>query len=166
MPILLRMIGKDKMFTQIHTCIEGGINMKHISIFFTLSLLVVFTVCSFMLLNIQIQNFTILSNKEKMNFKINTPVSYVTNKIHSFDESNTVSVSNNVLKLSDDKSDTYLYKKGKYLMELCVVKNLTPDFKDGQKLLECNSFTVKKELNKLYCSVNDVDFVVRLRSGE
>lgn len=140
--------------------------MKHISIFFTLSFLVVFTVCSFILLNIQIQNFSILSSKEKLNFKKNTPVSYVTNKIHSFDGYEMVSVSDNVLKLSDDKSDTYLYKRGKYLMELCVVKDLTPDYKDGQKLLECDSFTVKKESNKLYCSVNSVDFVVRIRSGE
>lgn len=140
--------------------------MKHISIFFTLSLLVVFTVCSFILLNIQIQNFSILSSKEKLNFKKNTPVSYVTNKIHSFDVYEMVSVSDNVLKLSDDKSDTYLYKRGNYLMELCVVKDLTPDYKDGQKLLECDSFTVKKESNKLYCSVNSVDFVVRIRSGE
>lgn len=140
--------------------------MKNMSIFFTLSLLVVFTVCSFLLLNIQIQNFTLLSSKEKTNFKINTPVSYVTNKIHSFDEYDEISVSNNILKLSDDKSDTYLYKKGKYLMELCVVKGLTPEYKDGQKLLECTSFSVKKKSNKLYCSVNNVDFVVRIRSGE
>lgn len=140
--------------------------MKHISIFFTLSLLVVFTVCSFMLLNIQIQNYTLLSDRQELNFKINTPISYVTNKIHSFDGYDTISVSNNILKLSDDTSDTYLYKKGKYLMELCVVKGLSPNYKDGQKLLECSSFKIKMESNRLYCSVNDVDFVVRIRSGE
>ena len=140
--------------------------MKHISIFFTLSLLVVFTVCSFILLNIQIQNYTVLQESQDYNFKINTPISYVTNKIHSFDSKASIVTANNILKLSDDTSDTYLYERDGYLMELCVVNGFEPDYKDGQKLLECSNFSVNLDEDKVYCSVNNVDFVVRIRSGE
>jgi hypothetical protein len=140
--------------------------MKHISIFFTLSLLVVFTVCSFILLNIQIQNYTVLQESQDYNFKINTPISYVTNKIHSFDSKDSIITTNNILKLSDDTSDTYLYERDGYLMELCVVRGFEPDYKDGQKLLECSNFSVNLDEDKVYCSVNNVDFVVRIRSGE
>lgn len=140
--------------------------MKHISIFFTLSLLVVFTVCSFILLNIQIQNYTVLQESQDYNFKINTPISYVTNKIHSFDSKASIVTANNILKLSDDTSDTYLYERDGYLMELCVVSGFEPDYKDGQKLLECSNFSVNLDEDKVYCSVNNVDFVVRIRSGE
>ena len=140
--------------------------MKHISIFFTLSLLVVFTVCSFILLNIQIQNYTVLQESQDYNFKINTPISYVTNKIHSFDSKASIITTNNILKLSDDTSDTYLYERDGYLMELCVVRGFEPDYKDGQKLLECSNFSVNLDEDKVYCSVNNVDFVVRIRSGE
>ena len=54
-------------------------------VFFSLSLLFLFVVCCFMLLNIQIEDYTMLQRRTKHDFETYTPVSYVTNKIHSYD---------------------------------------------------------------------------------
>ena len=132
--------------------------MKNVGVFFSLSLMFLFTLCCFMLLNIQID------------FETYTPVSYVTNKIHSYDEINSVSVlsihGKKVIKLQDAKSDTYLYKQKSNLMELCVVSNMEPDFTMGQALMPCNQFDVKQEKNSVLCKINGIDFQVELRSED
>ena len=88
--------------------------MKNAGVFFSLSLLFLFVVCCFMLLNIQIEDYTMLQRRTKHDFETSTPVSYVTNKIHSYDAEDGVCVlvvnDQKVIKLSDAKSDTYLYK--------------------------------------------------------
>lgn len=55
--------------------------MKNAGVFFSLSLLFLFVVCCFMLLNIQIEDYTMLQRRTKHDFETYTPVSYVTNKI-------------------------------------------------------------------------------------
>ena len=59
--------------------------MKNAGVFFSLSLLFLFVVCCFMLLNIQIEDYTMLQRRTSHDFETYTPVSYVTNKIHSYD---------------------------------------------------------------------------------
>ena len=66
--------------------------MKHAGVFFSLSLLFLFVVCCFMLLNIQIEDYTMLQRRTKHDFETYTPVSYVTNKIHSNDAEDGVCV--------------------------------------------------------------------------
>lgn len=66
--------------------------MKNVGVFFSLSLMFLFTLCCFMLLNIQIEDYTMLQRRTKNDFDTYIPVSYVTNKIHSYDEINSVSV--------------------------------------------------------------------------
>lgn len=144
--------------------------MKNISVFFTLSLLLIFALCCFLLLNIQIQNYTFLQNNTKKEYTTYTPAGYVSNKVHSFDQASKISIlhlkNKPVLKLSDDKSDTYLYQENSHLMELCVVKGMQPNLKDGQKLMKCTQFEVSQEKNIITCKVNGVLFSVRMRSGE
>lgn len=144
--------------------------MKNVGVFFSLSLMFLFTLCCFMLLNIQIEDYTMLQRRTKNDFETYTPVSYVTNKIHSYDEINSASVlsihGKKVIKLQDAKSDTYLYKQKSNLMELCVVSNMEPDFTMGQALMPCNQFDVKQEKNSVLCKINGIDFQVELRSED
>ncbi len=143
--------------------------MKNAGVFFSLSLMLLFVVCCFMLLNIQIEDYSMLQRRTKNDFETYTPVLYVTNKIHSYDEVDKVCVENNngkgVIKLSDAESDTYLYKDKSKLMELCVIKGMQPDFSMGQALMACDDFDVKQDKNKIICEINGVDFYVELRSG-
>lgn len=144
--------------------------MKNLSVFFTLSLLFIFALCCFMLLNIQIQNYEFLQKNTEKEYTTYTPIAYVSNKIHSYDETNGISIiyleNKPVLKLTDSKSDTYLYKDQSNLMELCLVKGMTPNLKDGQKLMKCTQFLVKQKTNVITCKINGVTFSVRMRSGD
>lgn len=144
--------------------------MKNVGVFFSLSLMLIFVICCFLLLNIQIENYSMLQRRTKNDFKMYTPVSYVTNKIHSYDQINSVHVQNiehkKVIKLSDSQSDTYLYKYKSNLMELCVVSGMKPDFKMGQVLMPVKSFDVKKDQNRIICKINGITFQVDLRSGD
>lgn len=143
--------------------------MKNSGVFFSLSLMFIFVLCCFMLLNIQIEDYTMLQKRTQKDFQTFTPVSYVTNKIHSYDTKDAVHVETiknvTVIKLSDDQSDTYLYQKDKNLMELCVIRDKQPDFNDGQKLMKCTEFEVKQKENQISCIVNGVKFKVHLRGG-
>lgn len=142
--------------------------MKNAGVFFSLSLLFLFVVCCFMLLNIQIEDYTMLQRRTKHDFETYTPVSYVTNKIHSYDAKDGVCVlvvnDQKVIKLSDAKSDTYLYKSGTSLMELCAVKDMEPDLTMGQPLMTCHDFDVEKDVNTISCKINGVTFYVNIRS--
>lgn len=115
-----------------------------------------------MLLNIQIEDYTMLQRRTKHDFETYTPVSYVTNKIHSYDAEDGVCVlvvnDQKVIKLSDAKSDTYLYKSGTSLMELCVVKDMEPDLTMGQPLMTCHDFDVEQDVNSISCKINGVTF--------
>ena len=128
--------------------------MKNTGVFFSLSLMFLFTFCCFMLLNIQIETYT--------------PVSYITNKIHNYDEKNGVRIlaidNKKVIKLQDSHSDTYLYKNKSKLMELCVVSGMQPDFSMGQVLMSCKEFDVWQEKNTVFCKINGIEFQVELRS--
>lgn len=143
--------------------------MKNAGVFFSLSLMLLFVLCCFMLLNIQIEDYSMLQRRTKNDFETYTPVLYVTNKIHSYDEVNGVSVEKRdgqkIIKLSDTKSDTYLYRDKSKLMELCVIKDKQPDFSTGQALMACDDFDVKQDENKIICEINGVEFYVELRSG-
>lgn len=50
-------------------------------------------------------------------------------------------------------------------MELCVIKDMQPDFSTGQALMACDDFDVKQDENKIICEINGVEFYVELRSG-
>lgn len=142
--------------------------MKNAGVFFSLSLLFLFVVCCFMLLNIQIEDYTMLQRRTSHDFETYTPVSYVTNKIHSYDTEDGVCVlvvnDQKVIKLSDAKSDTYLYKSGTSLMELCIVKDMEPDLTMGQPLMSCHDFDVEQDANTISCKINGVTFYVNIRS--
>ena len=143
--------------------------MKNVGVFFSLSLMFLFTLCCSMLLNIQIEDYTMLQRRTKNDFETYTPVSYVTNKIHSYDEINSVSVlsihGKKVIKLQDAKSDTYLYNKIKFDGVVCGVK-YGAGFTMGQALMPCNQFDVKQEKNSVLCKINGIDFQVELRSED
>ena len=160
------MIGRGIIYIQIFMFIERGMNDEKCRCFLFSFVNVI--VC-FMLLNIQIEDYSMLQRRTKNDFETYTPVLYVTNKIHSYDEVNGVSVENRdgqkIIKLSDTKSDTYLYRDKSKLMELCIIKDMQPDFSTGQALMACDDFDVKQDENRIICEINGVEFYVELRSG-
>ena len=62
------------------------------------------------------------------------------------------------------KGDTYLYKSGTSLMELCVVKDMEPDLTMGQPLMTCHDFDVEQDTITISCKINGVTFYVNIRS--
>ena len=54
--------------------------MKNAGVFFSLSLMLLFVLCCFMLLNIQIEDYSMLQRRTKNDFETYTPVLHMTEK--------------------------------------------------------------------------------------
>ena len=164
------MTGKGTMYTQIFMFIERGMNDEKCRCFLFSFFIVL--VCGVLFYVAEYSNRRLydvmFQRRTKHDFETYTPVSYVTNKIHSYDAEDGVCVlvvnDRKVIKLSDAKSDTYLYKSGTSLMELCVVKDMEPDLTMGQPLMTCHDFDVEKDVNTISCKINGVTFYVNIRS--
>ena len=161
------MIGRGIIYIQIFMFIERGMNDEKCRCFLFSFVNVI--VCVMLFHAFEYSDYSMLQRSTKNDFETYTPVLYVTNKIHSYDEVNGVSVEKRdgqkIIKLSDTKSDTYLYRDKSKLMELCVIKDMQPDFTTGQALMACDDFDVKQDKNKIICEINGVEFYVELRSG-
>ena len=120
--------------------------MKQIHTFFSLSLLLVFVLCSFLLLMIQIKGYSSMIDRNKEVEESHTPKSYLFNKLKFYDKAEIQSIQNQeVLVLSNDVNKTVLYAYQNSLCE-CSVQDLnTFDFSIGNKLFSCDSLSFEKK---------------------
>lgn len=143
--------------------------LKNVYIFFSLSLLFIFAGCSFFLLNAQLIGTQKLEDKIEQNSQLYTPIAYLTQKIHSYDKSNAVSIETvngiSCLVLSDDKTKTYIYQKENFLQELYVLSSSVADLDSGQKLMPCENFDIDINGDIVEMTVLDQHVKVNLRSG-
>ncbi len=141
---------------------------RNSTIFFGLSLLFVFAGCSFLLLSAQIQGSHRLEQRIDAAYTQYTPISYITMKVHSYDHDGGVDVQMiqdvSCLVLSDSKTKTYIYYEDGELKELYTIHTMIPDLKDGDVIMECESFSIQKKEDTLTGSVGQQSFIIQIRS--
>lgn len=141
---------------------------RNTSVFFSLSLLFLFAGCTFLLLIAQIQGSHNLQTKLQDSYQRYTPISYVTMKIHSYDHSGGIKIEMidgiQCLILQDENTKTYIYQEDESLKEYYVIKELTPNLKDGDVLFPCSSFIIKKNENQIIGIIEGEEFIVNIRS--
>ncbi len=114
-----------------------------------LSLFLLFSICSLLLIAIGANNYKGVLGQADKSFNVNASLHYVTNKLHSYDKVNGVSVSKigdvDVIVLNEDDAPsgyhTLIYFYDGYVCELFKHKNMAFKPASGQKVLPLESFS-------------------------
>ena len=142
--------------------------MRNIYVFFSLSLLFLFAGCALMLVYTQIEGYQDLRQEIEQDFKTYTPLSYLTNKIHSYDEAGAISSIQiegiSCLRLQDEKTDTLIYVQEGKLKELYTIQGIQPDLSAGEELMDCDRLEIDLEPHFIELEVNDQSLRLQLRS--
>lgn len=148
---------------------------KHsIDLLFSLSLFTVFVICSFLVLLLQTGSYrTIIEDGDRM-ASIHTPLAYVASIIRSHDRTGSLQIQEiedtAVLSAQDDDGMvTYIYQRGDSLMELQMIKGVTPQLEAGTPLFSIHQFDVVIDNNKIHLSLQDTydqkqELTIRLHS--
>lgn len=140
---------------------------------FSLLLLFLFTFCAFFLLLVQVQGYQkLIATNEKIS-ENHTPLAYLTNKVHAFDEQGKVEIvdkeGNTCLKMESPSSVLWIYEYKGSLYELYSAKEYEINLGEGEKLFSIKDFKVRKEANTLYFAIKVKkqveEFAITLRSG-
>ncbi len=130
-----------------------------IDIIFVMILFAIFSLLSVLLIMIGSNVYNEISNNDSNNSDVRTSLSYVANKVRSYDNKNAVYVDEingiEALVMEQDTEgktiQTLLFYKDGYLKETTIIKGdeFTNDF--GDKIMKLNSFDiVKDEAKKLF----------------
>ena len=129
-------------------------NQTHtfIQIFCTLSLFLLFAICSLFLLSIGASNYKGVLGDADKNFNSNASLRYVSNKLHSYDMEGCISIQNfnntDCLVLSNniimEDYHTIIYYYDDYLYELLIQKNTGFKLGNGEKILKTKNFSFEK----------------------
>lgn len=132
-----------------------------IDLLFSLSLFMVFVICSFLVLLFQVNGYHRIEENGVRIESIHTPLAYVETQLRTHDESGMIDTFQHAqisgLKIYDNESRSviYIYENHHSLMELRIYDGITPDFTTGSPIFDIQSFQVKKENNKFYVSLQD-----------
>lgn len=144
-------------------------HLKNISVFFSLSILFLFAGCSLLLVYAQIQGYQNLEQSIQRDSELYTPMAYLTNKIHNYDEQGAISLTEiqgiQCLKLQDEKTDTYIYGKEGSLQELYTLRDWQPNLNSGQKLMKCDSLRFIQTPSWIEVVVNGQSLKIPVQSG-
>lgn len=141
---------------------------NYIQIICALSLFLLFSICYLFLLNISINNYKEMRKETDTVFNSNASLHYITNKIHSYDNNNTINLTSingiQVLELTEnfDTADyhTLVYCYDGYIYELLKQKDQPFDFGNGVKILKADDFFIK------FLSNNIVEVSVKNENSE
>ena len=130
---------------------------SYIQIVCALSLFLLFSVCSLFLVTIGANNYKGILGETDKSFNTNASLHYVTNKLHSYDKRNGVSIERingvQIFALNEDLSEsgyhTLIYYYDGYLYELLKQKQQPFVIGNGTKILPVENFSVKKLTNNL-----------------
>ena len=159
---------------------KGKKNGVYIQILCTLSLFLLFAICSLFLISISAANYKGMLGENDKNFSANASLRYVTNKLHAYDIQNGISVVNDkgitMLSLEDSAVDgdyhTLIYFYNGYLYEIMTKKDNTFKLGDGEQILKVKNFTFKISDKKTVILSADnsdkkhVSSVVKLKCAE
>jgi len=130
---------------------------SYIQIVCALSLFLLFSVCSLVVVTIGANNYKGILGETDKSFNTNASLHYVSNKLHSYDKPNSVSIENingiQVLALNEDLTDsgyhTLIYFYNGYLYELLKQKHQTFVLGNGTKVFPIETFSIKKLTNSV-----------------
>lgn len=130
---------------------------KSVNVFFTLSLLLVFVVCSLFVIVFQINGYNRLVNANEKSSDISVPVSYISNKIKAYDAENAINVENidgiDCLVLKSEQTVTYIYKYKDELCELYASKDYHPTLSAGDKVAAIKDLKMNRSGNLITIKV-------------
>lgn len=135
---------------------------KHsIELPFSLSLFMVFVLCSFMILLLQINGYhRIVNDGEKLE-RIHTPLAYIKTSIRSSDVKDAITLFEQDgakgIKITNitTKDVQYIYQMKNSIKELHTISSLVPDFTTGEDLFEVASFDVYQQEDILSIVLQD-----------
>lgn len=141
-----------------------------IDVLFSLSLFMVFVICSFFLLLFQINGYHNISEEEN---SVAQAASYVKNMVRDYDryeEVNIVEVDGHTcLRLHHEKEVVYLYIENQMLKELYQMEHMKVDLAYGEDRFAIDDWTIEQKNHKLYITMDEdgkkTTFTIALRSG-
>lgn len=106
--------------------------MKHIHTFFSLSLLLVFVCCSFLLIMMQMKGYTSIQKENAQMHQSHTPIAYLSNKVKFYDSFSIQEMDGiQVLVLNNEVNHTLLYQYKNSLYEYDLARYLFVSSKYG-----------------------------------
>ncbi len=120
-----------------------------IQILCTLSLFLLFAICSLLLISISASNYKGLLGDNNDNFNANTSLRYVSTKLHSYDMTNGINIETisgvKCISLTQSSENeiynTLIYYHNGYLYELYASKDFDFQPGNGEKLMKVNNFS-------------------------
>lgn len=139
-------------------------------VLFSLSLFMVFVICSFFLLLFQINGYHNISEDENSVYQAST---YLKHMVHDYDREHGVSIENingiSCLKLHKDKEVVYIYVEDQEMKELYQMDALTVDLSYGEERFAMDTWTMNEKDHTLYITLEHDGvkntFTIALRSG-
>jgi len=142
---------------------------------FSLTLFLVFLICSLTLLVMGADNYRKTVNAMTDNYSSRTAAAYVVEKIRQHDQAGCIAAENGVLSLETVYGGvswtTYLYEYDGWLCEVMIRTGTGYQPDDGQKIMEAEAFSVSEETAGLLRIVTVTDgqeysVLTTVRSGK
>lgn len=148
-----------------------------INIVLPISLFCIFAFCSFILLINSVETHNSIENKRHLNYVLNTPLSYISNKIRGSDVDHAISIVEiedvSCLKMElvveDQKYANYIYSKDSILYELLIPSSREVNLNEGNIVMKEVGEVVFKEENHqiistVYYNSKYAELKINLRS--
>ena len=113
---------------------------------FSMVLLMMLTVSSFMIVLYQVNIYQTMKKENEISDKTHLPYAYLNQKLKKAEK---IAIEDDVLVLTTDSIKTYIYLNEDSLMELTTLDNLTFNRQLGEKLFDVKKFKLNVEKNYL-----------------
>lgn len=141
------------------------VKRSSIDILCALALFLLFSVSSLILVTIGAGTYKGILGETSKNFNVKSSVHYITNKLHSYDQANLISIFEidgvEVLELLEDENQssyhTMIYCYDGYIHELLANTSVEFSLGDGEKILPVDSLEFELEGNLITIYATDAD---------
>lgn len=138
--------------------------MKHIHTFFSLSLLLVFVCCSFLLIMMQMKGYTSIQKENAQMHQSHTPIAYLSNKVKFYDSFSIQEMDGiQVLVLNNEVNHTLLYQYKNSLYEYDLQDISLFQASMGNALFTCKHLAFHVEGSTLEIQWNDKAMTFQFR---
>ena len=149
---------------------ETDMRRHTIDVLFSLSLFMVFVICSFFLLLFQINGYHKISEDENSVYQAS---SYIKNMVRDYDRYQEITIEeidgHSCLRLHNDHEVVYLYVDNHMLKELYQIDQLSVNLSYGEDRFAMDSMIIQEKNNKLYITMEHDGvkntLMIALRSG-
>lgn len=117
-------------------------NTGGLSNLFSMVLLMMLTVSSFMIVLYQVNIYQTMKKENEISDKTHLPFAYLNQKLKKAEK---IDIEDDVLVLSTESIKTYIYLNEDSLMELTTLDNLSFNKQLGEKLFDVNKFKLNVE---------------------